>query len=73
MHSGFENTTYKDHQGRQTQPNSGGFAVVTKIDATIPASIFKKIHFLPYLRNAIKKGLFLDFYAKKSFTFTIST
>ena len=34
-------------------------ADVSKIDATIPGSIFKKVHFLPYLHKAIKKCLFL--------------
>ena len=54
------NYYYYYYQGHQTRPNSGGgVEEVTKIDATIPGSIFKKLHLLPYIRKAIKKGLIL--------------
>ena len=45
-------------------PNSakfrgGGVAEVTGIDAILPGPIFKRVHFLVFLRKTLKKGLFL--------------
>ena len=44
-------------QERQTRQNSGGVGEVYN-----SASIFKKVHFLPFLSKTIKKDLLLDFY-----------
>ena len=50
-------------QGRQTRQNlrREGDAEKAKIDATIPIAgpIFKRVHFVAFLRKAIKKGPFL--------------
>ena len=59
LHLCNDNDDNNNNQGRQTRPNLGGVEEVAKIDANIHGSIFKKLHLLPYIRKAIKRGLFL--------------
>ena len=64
----FNNSALGDglSQGRQTLQNSGGGGGWRGIQS---GSIFKKVHFLAFFRQTIKKDLLLDFYAIKRSTF----